>query len=436
MKRKLFNIAIIGAILIALCFPLYSDLLPKPTWKQEPEGKHEPLTMITGGMDYTAFEEALKEAYPEVELDIVTYKGTDPATYFAELLKSGQAPDIFTSVYLLDKDLQKKNLVDLSRYEFVKNYSFSMLDEMGIEKDMYLIPANVHLSGIYYNKTLMEEHGWQVPESFQEMKALVKEIRAAGLKVALIETENPENVFPYFMNVAKTMFLHTPEGVQWEKDFLAGEATAEGYWEEIMAYVQQWIECGLLDVKAGGPEEPNSRYCPDTDKRKAFANGATVFYFAADEEDERFIVNNKGTDYEYGIMPWISMDGDTNLYISCVSRYYGINKALENDPNPQKLKDAQKVLSFIGTPEGQRALAQGNEVALMSALKDGKLAENHPYYKGEEMFLNGYTVPSTYSGWEHSMKLLGEKFLDMMEGKATGDDVIAYMDKVQKESIK
>ena len=431
MRKKVISVCIVVIFLIMICTPglkgTFGGII-----NTVQGGEHEPITIATGGMNYDAFEKALKKAYPEVELEFISYAGEDSAVYFAESLRAGDAPDIYTSVHMLDEELLEKHLVDLSQYEFVKNYSLSMLEEMGINQNVYMLPANFRLAGIYYNKTLMEEHGWEVPESFDEMKLLVKKIKKAGLRPALVETESADDVFSYIMNISKTVFLHSQKGIKWQEEFLEGEVTAEGYLEESFDYVQQWIDCGLLEVSTGDSSDVDSRYCSDYDKRQEFEKGETVFYFTFDENEIRFTQFADGSGDEYALMPWISQDGQTNLYISCVGRYYGINKKLEEDDNKIKLEDARKVMSFIGTKEGQEALAQGNKEALISSLRDGKVPENNPYYKGEEMLNSGHTVPMTYTGWENSFMRLSEKYLGLMCGETTAKEVITYMDELQK----
>ena len=434
MRKTIINAGVVLVLLVIVCIPGLKSAFEGAI--DTVQGVvHEPITIATGGINYDAFEEALKKAHPEVQLEFVSYAGEDSALHFAESLRAGDAPDIFTSVYMLEEELLEEHLVDLSQYEFVKNYSFPMLDEMGIEKHVYMLPANFRLSGIYYNKTLMDKHGWEVPETFEEMKVLVRNIKNAGLRPALVETEDLDNVFSYAMNIAKTVSLHSPKGVKWQEDFLKGEATAEGYMEESFDYVQQWIDCGLLRLSEGDSSDVESKECSDHDKRKEFEKGETVFYFTFDENDLRFTQFADGTGDEYALMPWISKDGQTNLYISCVGRYYGINKNLESEGNKTKLEDARKVLSFIGTKEGQAALAQGHKETMISSLRDGEFPENNPYYKGEEMLNNGYTVPVTYMGWENSMMRLGSKYLDLMCEKTTTEEVISYMDQLQKSIL-
>ena len=117
MKIKKLTACLMAAIFVILSFASCSNF--------KFEKKHEPLTILTAHKDYTQFEKAFKEAYPEVNLQFISYKGENSTYYQHKLLEAGHAPDIYTSNILPDNQLQKKYLVDLSVYDFSANYAKS-----------------------------------------------------------------------------------------------------------------------------------------------------------------------------------------------------------------------------------------------------------------------------------------------------------------------
>ena len=56
------------------------------------------------------------------------------------------------------------------------------------------------------------------------------------------------------MDLAKTGWLSTLDGVNRERDFLAGNATAAGKWEETTDYVQKYTDIGMFNP------EPEDHY--------------------------------------------------------------------------------------------------------------------------------------------------------------------------------
>ena len=66
MKIKTFTAYFLAVIIVCLSFHSCAD---------QSESVHEPITIMTAHKDYTQFEKAFKEAYPEVNLQFVSYSG-------------------------------------------------------------------------------------------------------------------------------------------------------------------------------------------------------------------------------------------------------------------------------------------------------------------------------------------------------------------------
>ena len=163
--------------LATLLLALITAVMTFASCMGQSEAVHEPLTIITAHKDYTQFEKAFKQAYPEVNLQFISYSGHNSTSYLHKILEAGQAPDIYTSNILPDKELQKQYLIDLSGYDFTSKYAVSRMNECSIEGSIYMLPCNYSVLGIYYNKTLFEKHEWEVPSSFNELEELIPKIK-------------------------------------------------------------------------------------------------------------------------------------------------------------------------------------------------------------------------------------------------------------------
>ena len=83
----------------------------------------------------------------------------------------------------LDADL----FMDISDLEEIGMVKQSYLDmDKGLEfipqEGVYALPYAANAAGILYNRDMFEEHGWKVPETWDEFIALCKEIEAAGIQ--------------------------------------------------------------------------------------------------------------------------------------------------------------------------------------------------------------------------------------------------------------
>lgn len=179
----------------------------------EASAEHEALTMMTFTHEYEAFYTALKERYPEINIEFVSYDGHDSTNYGQTLLQAGKITDIFSaSLPPGDTDLMKDNLVDLSGDHYINNLAISTLRDVTVDGGVYMIPTNLSFYGVYYNKTLFEEQGWSVPNSLDEVEALIPEIEAAGCTVSeMINSTVPASTYTYFYNSEAGDFFNTAD---------------------------------------------------------------------------------------------------------------------------------------------------------------------------------------------------------------------------------
>ena len=68
--------------------------------------EHEPLTLIDSGQDYGELIDFVHEKYPEIQFQIEGYLEQDQSRYFYRQLEADQMPDIYTTTYAWDGELQ------------------------------------------------------------------------------------------------------------------------------------------------------------------------------------------------------------------------------------------------------------------------------------------------------------------------------------------
>lgn len=83
----------------------------------------------------------------------------------------------------LDADL----FMDISELEEVRTVKQSYLDmdkelEFVPKEGTYALPYVANAAGILYNRDMFEEHGWQIPETWNEFIALCEVIKASGIQ--------------------------------------------------------------------------------------------------------------------------------------------------------------------------------------------------------------------------------------------------------------
>lgn len=385
---------------------------------------HEVITFMAPYMEEEAFIEQVHSVYPEVNIEIVPYSGDNTTTCLQNMFEANDLPDICTlAVYDPMTDHVSDKLLDLSGYDFTDNYVESRLQDVSDNGAIYLLPSSYNCYGITYNKTLLREHGWELPNSFAELEALAAEAKEAGVDLCLPQIQYPGYGFQYLCNIADADFLGTLDGKLWQKDYLSGKANVSNTpgMMQAMAYVQKWKDIGMLNDSGDALD--------DNVTRQRMAEGNTLFLMGGTNG----IVESDDNADKFGLMPYLSEDGTQNVFVLKVNRFYGLNKKLEQ--NPQKLEDALKVMRVLSTVEGSSALIPAKTLkSSLLPFKDAK-AEGTYYADVADALNAGNTAPFIYSGWENTIVTTGTKMLDFIKGDATMEDVIRQLDEDQDSVV-
>lgn len=82
----------------------------------------------------------------------------------------------------LDADLFM-DISDLTELGMVKQSYLDMEKELEFipQEGVYALPYAANAAGILYNKDMFEEHGWEIPDTWDEFMELCEEIRAEGI---------------------------------------------------------------------------------------------------------------------------------------------------------------------------------------------------------------------------------------------------------------
>ena len=375
---------------------------------------------------YENFLELAAQNCPDIELEFSNYAGANRTGYSWVQMRADDIPDIFITSQILDEELAKERLVDLSSYDFLNGFSTSILDQVAIDGGVYLLPVTNVLYGIYYNQTLMEENNWEVPADFAELETLCAQIRQSGMTPGLIGTHLTGNTFSAVFNLAKTGWLTTPAGVNWEQDFLNGDASAAGHWEETMDYVQKYLDIGMFCT------DPEDRINPELILDE-MGNRRAMFCTMVQNVSITELPNGD----KLGMMPYIGKDGSKNIYMYSPSSYIGISSRLTEPGNEKKLENAVRLLALLYSPEGQEAFLNEETPCVLSVLESADIGEDSMIYDAHEALREGRAFPMTYVHWENVLTDIGQAYKDWFrgEGGMDGAGCIARMDELQQGAL-
>ncbi len=350
------------------------------------------LNILEVNNDYFRnFTKAVRNSAPDMPLNIEYYCGSNPSGYIQQKLAGSEPPDIVYFSGTLSAEFQQKYLLDLSGYDFLENYQLSLVNQRDVDGAVYSLPANYSIICMMYNKTLFEEHGWEVPTTHSELVSLCRQIREEepGLIPITHAGSMAGTYWRLIGEIAQCGFLSTQDGMLWQEKFVDGEASFEEGFGDTISKLQELIDAGAFDI--ADKEAKNNDVTDNLLNRKAamsFAIGGFPY----------LVTNLKDCRDEIGGFPYL---GDTpeQQFLNVSVNNIGISKKLSEPGNEKKLEAALKVVEYLSTEEGQNTMHVA--VTDVSPLAGSVPSEEFPPYKDVwDVFSSGSAAPYILEGYE------------------------------------
>lgn len=305
-------------------------------------------TVITVGkylaFDETPLEEALEQHFPDLDLVWVeSHVGPDPIAYMSIQSTNGDLPDLmFSNRTAPENDF----LYDLSAEDFVSRYNLSALNSMDIGGRLYQIPIANTMSGIAYNKTLFDEHGWTAPESLEEFYSLCDTIAEQGIRpfVPCLKYYSPLESMGFGLSFDDV--LASLENQSRYNAFAQGNASCQDLLEPMFGAMRSLYEKGIIteeDFSSSATEVRHKLYAGEYAMMPTNLDILTLYYEEKPDCELDFI----GYPTKTPGQRWMHMVPGCKLSVS--------QKSMEDSGKKEAIL---KLLDFLSTDEGQTALFQ------------------------------------------------------------------------------
>lgn len=349
---------------------------------------------------------ALHAKFPDINFEITEYPGSNFSGYQKERLLRGEAGDIFFYTTFYNSNDAKKHLVDLSGYPFLTNYDRAILSYLDVDGAIYQIPGPITVRYVAVNKTLFEEHGWEIPDNFNDVVDVCKQIRREAPEIVPLGLgmASPGYVFTPVTSYAQMGYLDTAEGKEAEKNYRLGTASFGEAFGEGLDMMSELIDAGAFtpekfektaDIQ---PEQIGNRevamcYIMSSDPRH------TQLFSGNAKGDPAF---GKYSDDEFVTLPLYGRSQKNKGLILGTSSTWAISKKLEEHGNEKKLKNALRVLEYISSEEGQLAIR--TNPSAIPAIKDLKSSDVPEFmrtlWNDSTNSIKSFFI---YTGYEHMM---------------------------------
>ena len=244
--------------------------------------------------------------------------------------------------YFVDAEI----LADVSDYDGMKNINQGYLDiaeslELVPVDGTYIIPYVANAAGVLYNRDMFEEHGWEIPETWDEMIALCEEIQADG-------------ILPFYFGFKDTWTCLAPWNAM--AVALAPADTAKQVNRGDTTFTTEYRELSekFLQLLPYGPEGPFAYGYNDA--CTAFARGESAMYTIGSYATPQILSVNPDMNIDSFVMPASDNKDDRTLnsgidlgfcvMAECKNKEaaYEVLDFLYADENIQKYIDAQNAV--------------------------------------------------------------------------------------------
>lgn len=322
-----------------------------------------------GKYDLSYLEAAIEEKFPDIDIVFVQVSaGTQQAANMRQRLMNGATGDMVISSTTLGVDIGEvfsgEYFYDLSGCEFINNYSLASLRSNTVDGSVYQIPAANSGFGIFYNKTLFQEHGWSVPETKDEFFLLCDEISAAGIRPFVPCFKYETTISAVGLGLSVDAMLTDSERISAFYDYVLGEGKGLGVIEPILETQMNLFDRGIVN---------EADYSSSATKNRKALYAGEIAMIPYNFDFNGFYSEEK-PDCEIGFFGFPTEKAGERWVIMSYGSGISLTKQGMNDE--AKRDKLLEIMEFISTSEGQDALFQG--VTGVSALKvyENKLFTN------------------------------------------------------------
>ena len=324
-KRKAISAVLAASMLAAVILPgCGSDENSGKTEIEILQYKPEAVTYFDQG------EEQFNATHDDIHLTISS--PNDATTILRTRFIREDYPDIIgiggdiNYSYYVDADI----LADVSDYPGMADVKESYIDilealEITPKDGTYGVPYVANAAGILYNRDMFEEHGWEIPESWDELMALCEEIEAEG-------------ILPFYFGFRDTWTCLAP----WNS--LAVDLAPADTCQKVNAgettFSEEYVEVAekCAQLVSYGPDDPFAYGYNDA--CTAFANGESAMYPIGSYAVPQILSVNPEMNIDSFVTPG-NDDASKNTLNSGVDLLFAVTAECENK------EAAYEVLDFL-----------------------------------------------------------------------------------------
>jgi ABC-type glycerol-3-phosphate transport system substrate-binding protein len=398
-------------------------------------------------------EKVLEEQFPDVDF-VLIHDGSLSSEYNirADLINGTECDLILSRRLNIVDDIAADYLLDLSAEPFIDGYYMNAVDSCASDDGkIYYLPGPSDVYGIVYDKTMFEENGWQVPQSYSEFVSLLDTIRQANLTATYTDSEGnlqeetvvpiqPTMMYPdmfqiFFNTYGFDEVYQGADNYRWLSEYQNGNGSMVGHMEPAVEKFKSLFDDGILSL-ADWDMQPGTRsdmmYIYHTTAMviecQNALNYAKTFAEKAGDEDVY---------HEVAMMPfWTSDEPDSDYLYSIPNYFMAINKqsAEESEDKKALLLD---IFAYLSSVEGQKMLI--NDSPQLSNVQGVALDESSFSEAILDTVERGQVISNFYLATGENSKQVEKQLRsttpDLIQGNISVEDWLLAADQVRDDFL-
>lgn len=226
-------------------------------------------------------------ANPGIKVQVTAFEPDAYKTAIKVALGGGEAPDIYfvwSGEKMLHNFVRGGKVADLTAAMDAEGGAWrnriptASLDRFTFDGKVYGVPYLLQCTFFFYNTEMFRKHGWQIPQTWDELVALCKQIKAAGITpLALGNTQKwPAHHYPFVL----TQRLIGKEASERQYDPTGpGDYSDPGFVKALQMF-SDFARQGFFNDSPNGTPRENAR--------ALFYSGKTAMFYTGTWDFARF----------------------------------------------------------------------------------------------------------------------------------------------------
>lgn len=323
----------------------------QPAESSSPPGERQTISMWFWGaapFQREAYQKNLLDAYNNSQ-DQYTFEIEYRANATVDndinvAVSAGQGPDIVygSGPAFVAALASSGKLANLDRY--AEQYGWkdriitAFYEACTVDGSLYSIPGALISDGVFYNQQVLDENGWKVPDTVEELQAIMDEAIAKGMYGGLTGARGWRPTNEGFIN----LMLNHVAGPEVVYNVLTGKTPwTDPAIKESLEICNEWYQKGYF----AGKDYFNLDY---NDSAQLFVDGKSPFWFGPVmfyQFIQKVVQPGQEDNFKFIAFPNFNPDLSDNLYAIGVMCSFSINAASKNPDG------AAEVLNLMLTPE-------------------------------------------------------------------------------------